>query len=596
MMVSCDDSATVLAHTLASAAVDAVGRSDLAEARRLACRALALVPDSGGYALTLGLICLSRADLETARLAFSMVVGLPTVDDLVVALNGLAAIAREQRDFARAPRWLRRALCLAPSDAHLWSNFADTVRLRQEISISLSAIRRATAIESPDSDTRFNQLLIMEAVASLPHDAATATEVRAVAALWKGSTDWRASQTVPSLLSRVGDFDGAMAAARRGACLFPADGAIALEIGRFHFARGETAAAERAYRKASACAPLLARTEGELTEVVLVSESDLAREAGSRSLLPDAQYLVRCSEAIVIKGSWATITPDGRCYLYRFTPMSESAVRYLPHVVFVAGNRVLTTISKLDASSTDGAVLLGGCDNFSHWINDWSSKLRLIVAGECTSRAVVVADTIPRYGLELLKLLGVDERRLHYQAADAARYRDLWMPSLDHRYQEVFPSHVTWLRGRLGVPTTVVGRPRRLFTSRRNARYRRIANIQDVDAVMRKFGIEEVFPDEMSLEAQLELFAQAELWVGVVGGGSASVLFCPTDCRVVEIAHRRIVLPQYDRVTGLVGQKFRRVVGEVVFRGREGPEYEFDWDFVVPVSELDQTIQEILST
>jgi hypothetical protein len=60
------------------------------------------------------------------------------------------------------------------------------------------------------------------------------------------------------------------------------------------------------------------------------------------------------------------------------------------------------------------------------------------------------------------------------------------------------------------------------------------------------------------------------------------------------LTHRRILLDQYERMARTIGQDYRRVVGEVTQLGDRPPEYDFDWDLVVPTAELERSLAQAL--
>jgi capsular polysaccharide biosynthesis protein/tetratricopeptide (TPR) repeat protein len=575
-------------QAIVDAAVTASGRGDPIGACRLWRHALALIPDSGTIALSLGIACVSRGDLRGAATGFAAAVAMLDLDDRAAALNGLAAVERGRGRFTHAQRWLERAILLLPGDAVLWSNRAELARIRAMGEIAYRSILRALALAPGQPDIEYNYLLLL--------DGLPAEGKRQGALQLSGSKDSRIRRAIPALLALAGDYEAALAASHEVEALFPEDGLLVRATGCMHFALGDTAAAARSFRRAAALTPAVRKSPGDIREIVLVPEDELpARAESSLSDGAYAQHLMHADDAVVLKESWATVLPDGGCYLRRFIPSSQGAVEYLDYSICLHDERMLITMPSNPPSGPSGAVLVGGCPNFSHWLNDWSSKLRLILTREdLQRRPLVVYDRLPGYAQDLMRILGIDTTRLHRQRSIACRYRDLWLPSMSHRYKELPPAHATWLRERLSVPSTPRGRPRRLFMSRRHARYRRIANLDELAPVIRRFGLEEVYPEAIPLAAQLELFADAELWLGVLGGGSASILLCPTTCKVIELTHRRILLDQYERMARTIGQDYRRVVGEVTQLGDRPPEYDFDWDLVVPTAELERSLAQAL--
>ena len=582
--------------TVAEAVLDAADRATREEnwhdAFRLWRQAAALFPHDGHIIFQLGVASLHRGELASAEHAFSIAIATQSPDDQTSALNGLAATARVRRQFWQAQRWLQKAIPLSPSEALLWSNIGDVVRARSRDDLAYRYLMRAQALDATNADIQFNFALTL-------HMSPPSLALAGVARL-AGSEDHRIRRTVPRILARKGFLDDALAATEANARLYPGDAAIELERGEFEFALGRTADAQRSYKRSVALDPALRRGSGDLREVTLLTEPDYSGQQvspppGAADKTEHAQYLAHAQDAVVLREIWAAILPDGSCHLRRFTPISEGGERFYFNIVFSHQKRMLVSIAKAVPAGVAGAVLIGGCDNFSHWLYDWSSKLRLAITLDGLRRRPIIVDgNAPRFANELMTMLGVESDRVVRQTVPACRYRDLWLPSIGHEHTKISPEHVNWMRERFGVPRLPRSRPRRLFISRRHARHRRIANLSEIEPIIRRFGLEEIHPETMPLAAQLELFASTELWLGVMGGASASILLCPSACAVIELTHHRLLTNQCEQTALIAGQTFRQIIGEITHLGESQPKYDFDWDVVISPEVLARTLHELL--
>jgi hypothetical protein len=61
-------------------------------------------------------------------------------------------------------------------------------------------------------------------------------------------------------------------------------------------------------------------------------------------------------------------------------------------------------------------------------------------------------------------------------------------------------------------------------------------NEDSVVELLKKYSVEEVFTELLSTEEKIALFAQAELAIGIVGGGMCNLLFSPTETKSLCIA------------------------------------------------------------
>ena len=80
---------------------------------------------------------------------------------------------------------------------------------------------------------------------------------------------------------------------------------------------------------------------------------------------------------------------------------------------------------------------------------------------------------------------------------------------------------------------------RKVFVSRGNSTRRRLVNCAAVEERFAELGFEVVDPGTLSYEAQVRLFAEAELVVGEHGGGLGNIGFCQPETLVIELFHPR---------------------------------------------------------
>jgi Glycosyltransferase 61 len=99
---------------------------------------------------------------------------------------------------------------------------------------------------------------------------------------------------------------------------------------------------------------------------------------------------------------------------------------------------------------------------------------------------------------------------------------------------DLLSDYAEWLRARARLEGTAGG-GRRIFVSRADAAWRRIANEDEVYALLQGHGFELVKCAEMNVAEQIAAFGQAEMIVGTHGAGLTNLLFCPRGARVVEI-------------------------------------------------------------
>lgn len=134
-------------------------------------------------------------------------------------------------------------------------------------------------------------------------------------------------------------------------------------------------------------------------------------------------------------------------------------------------------------------------------------------------------------------------------------------------------------------------RPRRIFVDRVNPP-RRVLNRAALDVVLDRHGIEAVEPSALVPEAQITLFRDAELVVGVSGSGLANALFSRS-AHLVELVPGQELLPHFFYLTASKGLPYSYLLAPVDGERRSVAE-RLRADVVVDVDALDRLLSDRL--
>lgn len=124
----------------------------------------------------------------------------------------------------------------------------------------------------------------------------------------------------------------------------------------------------------------------------------------------------------------------------------------------------------------------------------------------------------------------------------------------------------------------VVGRRpswRKIYVSRRFSK-RSPAYERGLETALQAFGLEVLFLEDMSFEAQKEAFFQASLVISPHGAGLANLVFCPTGTWVIELLGEAQVNQCYERLSQLCGLHYAALryredsKSDEIFRQLEG--------------------------
>lgn len=81
----------------------------------------------------------------------------------------------------------------------------------------------------------------------------------------------------------------------------------------------------------------------------------------------------------------------------------------------------------------------------------------------------------------------------------------------------------------------------RLYVSRKNWKHgRALSNAEEVEAHLRRRGFSVVHPEELSLRAQMEIFARARRVIGEDGSGMHNTIFSPPGCHLTVLNMHRV--------------------------------------------------------
>lgn len=189
------------------------------------------------------------------------------------------------------------------------------------------------------------------------------------------------------------------------------------------------------------------------------------------------------------------------------------------------------------------AVLSSHCSwsNFGHWLGDTLPRLHLLEKSGIHYDKIVVP-YIYGYQREALDLLGMDRAKMIVDPALHLEARRLVVPTFPGLYGLPARWACDYLRERF-LPYVKPGTtPRRVMISRNKpGATRRLLNEDALYDALRPFGVERVFPEDLSFAEEVSLFHNAEIIVGPCGAGMVNLMWCKPGMPVIEIFSPRYV-------------------------------------------------------
>jgi capsular polysaccharide biosynthesis protein/Tfp pilus assembly protein PilF len=525
------------------------------------------------------------------------------------ALGGLALIAYQRDEYAKAAELFERALTLTPGDPGLLLNWGNCLQAQGQLEQATEAFRRATeAGPFPEAHVNLGNALCSR---GLVHEAIPQyrralqlrpTYPRALRRLALALASEACQAEEHSLLMEASACLNAVLAQGGGdeeirTALARCDWRLARyarDLARFGAALARLGGAEQVHARKEYAR--LALDLGDPSAVGALGEPppgwrvQIAQAAASTWSASRPLTVGEERDGVLLTGirDWLVLRSEGSLRFEDMTNADPEAGQYVRAIS--PGRRILAAIPEArDRLACDAAVLIGGQPNYYHWLMDYLPRLRLVLdTPELAALPLVVNDVLAPFQHDTFKALGVDAGRLLPVATGRAMaFKRLVVPDLGALHQQVHPDTLDWLRRVFG-PDGAGAVGRKLWVSRNDASLRRVANEDEVlDALVPK-GFERIVIGTMGVSAQAELFAAADVIVAPHGAALTNLAFCRPDTRVVELMPgRHQQLGFFPALSAQCGLAHSRLVCEP----RPTPEQECatspqNFDMLVPIGEL----------
>lgn len=278
--------------------------------------------------------------------------------------------------------------------------------------------------------------------------------------------------------------------------------------------------------------------------------------------LSEVCYASMCSNGathVSIYGADDRCIPEFSYVKYgRNRPQAKNKKRQLPINRFISG----TTLNLYgNVENTAG--------NYGHWMIDGVGLLYLALREYGIDEIDYFLVPVLRYDFqkESLLAMGIPEHKIiELPALSCFRFERLICASAPRGQSScVTPG---WLidgyRKALLVDDKagVVGKGRRLYISRRDASSRKFINEDEIVNLLNNAGFETIELSKFGFSEKIELFAQADIIVGLTGAGLTNLMFCSKDTHVVEIFPTSFVTYFYASMAGYLGLDYRALIFE----------------------------------
>ena len=336
-----------------------------------------------------------------------------------------------------------------------------------------------------------------------------------------------------------------------------------LRLGHLALGADDAAAAVAHFRAVDA----IEGRAGVLTEALARQHLDLARAQRGETYY-------RWLADVRIETSYWTIVRDGVVYNDDVHAKNLATSPFVQGRVSADGATVIATLPHPRSEIADACILVGGDDNYSHWLFRNMLKLSTLDrAGLLYDFPWLVNDDLAGYQREYIGLLGQSPAGLIKVERHAViACRRVLVPAL-HVSTLAVTQGVQWIRERLAnLLVAPAQATRRLFVSRRDSGRRNLINEDAVFAELEPLGFERVVPGELAVVEQIAVFSGARIIVAAHGAALTNMIFTPPGATIVELTSgatehmnlfRKLARSTEQRVITIVSEDYPVPAGEV---------------------------------
>jgi hypothetical protein len=246
-------------------------------------------------------------------------------------------------------------------------------------------------------------------------------------------------------------------------------------------------------------------------------------------------YVVAVRDVLLDTGYWAVLKDGVVNYIetqqrsFWLSPIVQERVTPDKEFYIVSHPPVADTIDT-------HCILLGGDDNYAHWVTRNLIKLYLLESKRGEALPYLVNADLQPHQLEYLDLLGIGEHQLVKVSRNkVVACRKLTVPTgICNRLD--MGNGIAWLRGKLAGLIEAAGEPRDLiYVSRRGAQRRELLNEAELESALLRLGFITIEPGQMTVREQITAFARARAIVAPHGAALANLVYAPRGAFVIEI-------------------------------------------------------------
>ena len=259
--------------------------------------------------------------------------------------------------------------------------------------------------------------------------------------------------------------------------------------------------------------------------------------------------------------------------------------------------------SVIDVPIIEKGIFLSGFGSFNyfHFTIELMGKLKFIDSDQnYFEYPLIIDETVKQTSqlLELLNIMNTSNRDIiyikknhKYLVKDLIYISEIsWMPiniknnqNLINRDSLISKECLEYLRFQVlqKYQFNPTEKNLKIFISRKTLVNQRLINENAVSRIFKKYGFEIVFPEEMSLKDQVQLFSNADVVVGTTGAALTNIIYCRPGSTLISIVPQEYNFSIFSTIAHNLGIKSIYLDAEIIQRGSSIASSLFEVDLEV---------------
>jgi len=257
-----------------------------------------------------------------------------------------------------------------------------------------------------------------------------------------------------------------------------------------------------------------------------------------------------------------------------------------------AGNLIVSRAAERDITEPCFLGFNSGHTNYAHWLTDNLIYLYVYVTKmKPLGIKIVLPDSLLGFAKQTVEIMGIEAADIIVAGDEVLAFDDLHF--MDTIYfgeiPQLFKDAVHYLKANAlrGQPAPSVDQS--VYISRRDAVSRPLINNAELEARLLQSGFDIVATGELTLRAQIALFANAKIVLGQHGAGLINAIFCEPGAVLIELFPEYMLQAHFWTAASLVGVRYGFVSGTSFDADSSIVSVDGNWDSV-SVIDVDRVV------